>query len=123
LAKREKVNVMAKLPGSTVPPASGDLDIVSREYGDSTYAGGGISCRKATFDFKGYLDGQEIASITGPGAIDYGTNGPWNILENGSSFNEPFRGAMEDIRADSVVRDAAWFEDTYRRGLGLPEAV
>jgi hypothetical protein len=79
----------------------------------------GVTFDGGTFVFKGYINGELIASSTLSGAIDYGANNVWNVLANGSSASESFVGDMEDIRLADVVRSADWFKDVWRRGLGL----
>ncbi len=66
---------------------------------------------------KWYIDGNLAATGAFSGTIDYGTNGPWEI-GGAVGVTQPLDGWVEDVRAESVVRSAAYFRAMFQAGLG-----
>lgn len=67
-----------------------------------------------------YINGALAHTVAVSGAIDYGTNGPWNIggVSN-AGVNQFWDGLIDDVRVENVVRSQSYFENMYRNGIGL----
>lgn len=80
-----------------------------------------LSC---TFDKNttlGYFNGS-LAGSTAVGSnvsIDWGTHGGWDIGGNSKSPGDQFRGFIEDVRFETVVRSQAYYQQMYQYGLAL----
>ena len=66
-----------------------------------------------------YLNGALAATINvpTPGALDWGTHGPWHIGGSGAGTGESFDGLIEDVRFESVLRSPAYLAAQYRAGV------
>lgn len=67
-----------------------------------------------------YKNGSAIASRTVTAApLAWGAHGPWYIGGNPKVSSDYIDGMIDDVRIESVVRSPEYFEDMYRKGLGL----
>ncbi len=70
-----------------------------------------------------YVDGLIVATtaVTG-GAVDYGSNGPWQIGNVNSSLSTPNNQSADswfsDVRVANVVRPASYYANIWGRGMG-----
>jgi len=68
--------------------------------------------------FNGSLCGGPLAVGTNV-SVDWGTHGGWDVGGNSKSVGDQFRGFIEDVRFETVVRSQAYYQQMYQYGLGL----
>lgn len=64
---------------------------------------------------RAFVDGDEVASKSQSGALDYGTNGDWGLGVPYSGNFWPYYVA--DVRIANVARSPAWFRYVYERAV------
>ncbi|MHC4236838.1 MAG: LamG-like jellyroll fold domain-containing protein [Planctomycetota bacterium] len=101
--------------GGVRTSASSGYPLVARQWQHL-----GVSYNSSTGDVLLYHDGRLVGSAnTGGGVIDYQNNQPWRIGDSPGGAIENADSDFSDVRLSSTVRDAAWFEDVWRRGMRL----